>query len=971
MTGAIAARWHELTPLLDRLLELDATQRAAFLRDEIVDAELRALLVELLRGESSAGFLDGDAQVYAASLIDADAPIVAALDQIGPYRLVRLLGEGGSGSVYLAERDADGYVQRVALKLLRVGLRDASEQERFRRERRILARLEHPHIARLLDGGFTAEGVPWFALEFVEGEPVTRWCDARALDVDSRLRLFLAVCAAVAAAHRALIVHRDLKPANILVGTDGAPKLLDFGIARLLDDTERDDDTRTGQRRLTPAYAAPEQFDGGAITTATDVYALGVLLQELLCGVRPRRDGAARPMSVQFSAAADADALATARSTRARALRARLDGDLDTIVACALAPDPQRRYAGVTALAADIERTLAQRPIHARAPSAVYRAGKFLRRHRLGAVAAVLLAASIVAGIAATLHETRRAQAAALQASVAATRAAAVKDFVLALFAGVTPDESRGRAISARELVERGEARLGETLASHPELDAELSTALAAAYRQLGDYERAANLLARARGVAADADLQANVLTELGRVNAAQAKFDAAEEVLRAALALPAGAEALGEARVRLAELLAETGKPDAARALLDAALAAPRPPGANDAALRRDLAALGGVRFAAGDVAGAEADLRRAYALALDAHGATHTESARLAHDLAIVLLQRGGTAEAAELLRGARATRRALLGARHPDLAQTTFNLAVATQRLGDAAQAESLYTEALEQQRAVLGERHPDVASSLNSLAVLAYGQGDVALAIERQQAALAVARMAYGAQHPTVATMLGNLAGIERAAGRLADAERDQRDALAVAQAALGTKHYLVGVARISLASVLAERNRIAEARQNYVDGLANLDASLGPKHLDTAQARAAYAELLLEAGEVDAARRDADAALAAVDASLPAGHPRRLKLQLVQLRTLAATDCVSTLAALPALREALAAGGNALRADRASATLLAATCFARTHSDAERDAALVDADAMLAGLHYVPRRLRQERAALQR
>ncbi|MCW5566926.1 MAG: tetratricopeptide repeat protein, partial [Dokdonella sp.] len=775
-----AARWAELAPLLDRVLDAGPDEREAVIATLAIDDELRTALLDLLAHESAAGILDDEDGRVTRALLE-DAPPVAWPQIVGPYRIVRLLGEGGSGSVFLAEREVDGYVQRVALKLLRSGVRDPAERERFRRERRILARLEHAHIARLIDGGFDDDGVPWFALEYVDGEPLTAWCDARRLDVDARLALFDDICAAVAHAHRALVVHRDLKPANILVDDGGRVRLLDFGIAHLLDPSTRTEATRTGLRRLTPAYAAPEQFDGGAITTATDVYALGVLLHELLTGLRPQRygDGDIRLPSALFAADTHAQAFATARSSNARALVRRLRGDLDTVLAVALARDPSRRYAGVEAFAEDLRRHRTQRPVLARRPSPGYRFARFLRRHRAASALAVLLVLSLAAGIVATVNESRNAREAATQALREAARADAAKHFVLALFSGVTPDESRGREVGARELLERGEARLAETLAQQPQLEAELSTVLAGAWRQLGALDRAAALATRAHAVASDPAARHAAAFEQANVLAAQGHFDEAESALRSALAEAPDARAKAGARVRLAELLAERGHPDAALALLAEALAADR----DDAdLLLRDTAALGRVRFRAGDLDRAEEALRDALVRARDVHGDVHTLTAGLEHDLAVVLIQRGNAKEAADLLDGALRTRTLLLGARHPDVAQSRFDLAVARQRLGDTASARTLYEEALVTQRAALGEHHPDVASSLNSLAMLDYAQGRHDAAITRLGEALAVARTAWGEAHPTVATMLGNLAGIERAAGRIDDAARDQQAAL---------------------------------------------------------------------------------------------------------------------------------------------------------------------------------------------
>jgi serine/threonine-protein kinase len=804
--------------------------------------------------------------------------------------------------------------------------------------------------------------VPWFALEFIEGENIVRWCDARRLRIEPRLRLFLDVCDAVEAAHRALIVHRDIKPANILVDADGRPRLLDFGIAKLLDDSEREDDTRTGLRRLTPAYAAPEQFSGGSITTATDVYALGVLLHELLGGQRPGvRNAVPRNLS-QLVMQEDA---AAARSASPRQLAQQLRGDLDLIVATALAPEPQRRYASVAALAADLQAHLQRRPIAARRASVGHRLKKFLLRHRAGMAAAVLVLATAVAGVAATWRESQRANAAAADAIAQARRAEAVKDFVLALFAGVGPDESKGRRVSARELIERGETRLGETLATHPELRAELTTALAGAHRQLGALDRAGVLADAAVAAASGGPAAAAARIERARVRLAQGQFDAAQADLQQVLTDAAAAPLHGEARLRLAEVLVEQGQPAAAREALDAALADTRGP--RGAATRlRDLAALGPVQFRAGDVAGAERSLREALQLSMSAHGARHTQSARVQHDLGVILLQRGAADEAAKLLEAAEATRRELLGENHPDYAQTVFNLAVARQRLGDAAAAVTLYERALQIQRASLGPDHPDVANSLNSLAMLAWLRGDGDGAIARMREALATARRSQGERHPTVATMLGSLSGFERSFGRIDDALAHSEEGLAIARAALGEQHYLVGVALVGLAAAQNERGDSSAALANYRTAIGLLEAALGSKHADTLQSRAAYADALLASGDTSAATREIDAVIAALGDGLPAGHPRRARLELVKLRSdVAAGACAPALPALEAAAASLAKGGPALLPDLASAQLLIARCMAGAGS-AE---AIATARAAVAQLPYVPRRLRAERAAL--
>jgi len=961
MKPALRARWAELAPLLDRVLDLDPDDREDFILRAAGDDELRGLLRELLSGTAAAGILDGDSSTYAQALL-SDEPPPAQRTHIGPYRILSLVGEGGSGSVYLAEREADGYVQRVALKLLRVGLRDPVEQERFRDERRILARLEHPHIARLLDGGFADDGVPWFAMEYVQGEPLTTWCDGRRLDVDARLRLFVDVCAAVSHAHHALIVHRDLKPANILVDADGRPHLLDFGIAKLLDAEQRGERTRTGWRRLTPGYAAPEQFDDGVITTATDVFALGVLLHELLAGSRPPRgsDGGARRMSVALAHDPARDAIANARSTSADALQRCLRGDLDTIVAMALAQDPRARYASVQALSEDIERYRSRRPVSARRASAWYLLGKFVRRQRTVVALSVLLLASLALGIAATWRESQNARTAAAQARHDAARASAVKDFVLALFAGVTPDESRGREIGARELLERGEARLAETLDRHPDLDAELSTVLAGAWRQLGRLERAEELARRAVHAAGNDPLAHAARAELAAILVARGAFDEAESMLRAALDSAPDERSAGSLRVSLAELLAERGHPDQAIALLDAALFADRD---NPEHLSRDLAALGRVRFLAGDLAGAESALEDALEHARSLHGVRHTVTARREHDLAVILLQRGQTGTAAQLLESAISTRTQLLGERHPDVAQSRFNLAVARQRLGDSAAAHELYLDTLRLQRELLGNAHPDVAITLNSLSFIDFQQGRLDDAIARMDEAIAVARVAHGESHPNVATMLANLSAFERTAGRIDAAERHQRAALAAVVATLGDNHYLAGVTRLGLASVLIERGDAGAAITEQRRALEILEARLGALHADVLLARAALADSLHRTGETDAARTllEPAGAARALDA-LAENDPRRARIRLVILRMSA--DCTASQVELRDVIAALARGGQALRADQALAELQLAHCLRQNQDIGDAAAALQRAVELTRSMPYVPRRLRE-------
>jgi serine/threonine protein kinase len=440
-----APRWQRLSELFDAAFDLPEDERAGFvarLRDD--DAALADELGRLLAADAGAeGFLE---------------PPVApeTVQRFGAYRLLRPLGHGGMGEVYLAER-ADGvFEQRVALKLLPHPT--PGMVQRFERERRILARLEHPNIARLLDGGLAEHGIPYFAMEFVDGVPITHYVRDRVLDVAATLRLFLPVCAAVQCAHRNLVVHRDLKPSNILVDADGAPKLLDFGIAKLLQATDPAAAMRTATRAYTPDYAAPEQIRGGTITTATDVYALGVVLHELLAGRRPYSlgDGVAPEQAVLAAEPAPPSA-ESGDPARRRALR----GDLDRIVLTALAKEPERRYASVEALAADLRAHLDGRPVAARGDSTFYTLRKFARRNR---VAVGLGTAAALAMVAATAFSLRQAHL----ANAEAASARASQKFMLNVFTQAEPWKNAGHQPTALELAKASMGKIDVELADQP-----------------------------------------------------------------------------------------------------------------------------------------------------------------------------------------------------------------------------------------------------------------------------------------------------------------------------------------------------------------------------------------------------------------------------------------------------------------------------------------------------------------------
>jgi len=494
------ARWPEFSRLLDDALELPEGARAAWLTAlEARDVEAGAWLRRVLRHANAASAPEYLERPRIDRVPDEDVRTGAA---IGAYRLVREIGAGGMGVVWLAQR-ADGQIERdVALKLPHVHLLAGAVRERFARERTILARLSHPRIATLYDAGLAANGRPYLALEYVDGLPITQWCRERRAGIDQRLDLVRQVMAAVEYAHARLVVHRDLKPSNVLVTADGSAKLLDFGIAKMLaaDDASAAGDTltRIGHRMATPGYSAPEQLAGAAVTTRADVYALGAMLHELLCGRRPFAAGQASLLQPPAEAPlcstqVDPDFAVTVGGSDVAALRRALRGDLDAIIAKSIDPAPERRYGSVEAFAADLERYRAHEPILAQRIGRVALAAKFVRRHRLGTVFAAVLVIAVGTGVMLVAWQAN-------EAAQQARRAEAVKAFLVDIFSASDPriasDKPRGE-VTARELLDLGATRIEREFVGDPRTQIDLLGTVGDIYRELGATDRGVALNAR------------------------------------------------------------------------------------------------------------------------------------------------------------------------------------------------------------------------------------------------------------------------------------------------------------------------------------------------------------------------------------------------------------------------------------------------------------------------------------------
>jgi serine/threonine-protein kinase len=838
----VPARWTEVARIVDEALDLAAEQRAAFLDHACgADAELRREVDAILTGAEASNFLRDPAVVLAAPIFDSSDLADTLGTLVGPYRLVRELGHGGMGEVYLAERADGHFQQRVALKLIKRGLDSEEILGRFLAERQVLARLNHPHIARLLDGGVTAEGQPWFAMEYVEGVPLHRYCDDGRLDLEQRLAVFGKVCEAVQYAHRGLVVHRDLKPSNILVTATGEIKLLDFGIAKAL--TAEAEDvavTRPEQRMMTPAYAAPEQLRGEPVTTATDVYALGAILYLLLTG-QPAHQlaGCSRSERERIILEIEPEPPSiVVQGTDRAALRRRLAGDLDSIVLQALRKDPARRYPSVEALLDDLERRRTGLPVRARPGSVGYRTRKFIARHRLAMGSGALVFLALAAGLGGTLWQAR---ATALEAA----KARAVRDFVVGLFRVSQPEESRGREITARELLARGARRVDSELARQPELQGELLDVLGVIHRDLGLYAEADTLLRRSielsRGRRGGSDREeAGRLTEWARVLAARGEYARAESLLV-------------DARARLLS----------------------RHPA--DSAAAATLSALGALRRQQGRFAEAEALYHEALEIDRGARGGGPLRVAEDLDQLGLVLEEAGLLTAADTAYQQALALRRERLDADHPRTIESLHHLGALRGKQGEYADAERIQREVLERRRRVYPAGHPEIAYALQSLAGTLQIQGGYAEAEQLNLEALAILRQRLGPEHPETVELERNLATLLYEKGDLRQAESRFRAVWATWQRSLGSEHPTTLGAANDLAAVLKYQQRYGEAEPIYRETLASRRRLLGDAHPDVGESWGNLAELLYDAGRLPEAERAYRQTLAIYTASLPAGH----------------------------------------------------------------------------------------------
>lgn len=816
-------RWERLQALFHSAVERPRDEWRSYLDAEASgDRELVDRVVAMLEADAmESSMLDQGTISLASDLFDVSSGAIGR--HIGPYRITALLGEGGMGVVYLAQRDDLG--TQAAVKVLRDAWVSPSRRERFAAEQRTLAHLNHPAIARMYDAGTLDDGTPWIVMEHVEGVPLTDACRARGLGLRDRLALFRTVCEAVVHAHQHLIVHRDVKPSNILVREDGTVKLLDFGIAKQLEQLDGTDRTHTGLRLMTPAYAAPEQVRGTAVGVYTDVYSLGVVLYELLSGRLPHDQSTGTPGEVERSILeVEPDRVSVAAQGQGIAASRAQWSDLDVLVATAMHKEPARRYASVDALIRDIDHFLAGQPLDAQPDSFRYRSARFVSRHRrlVGAAAAVIL---VIAAL--NVFYTFRLTNARDAAVAEAARTGRIQRFVTQLFQG--GDQAAGPAESLRvlTLIDRGvlDAR---SLTSEPAIQAELFQTLGGIYQKLGKLDRADTLLRdalqtrRARGDST-ADVGATLIA-LGQLRTDQAQYAAAESLARAGLAvsiaaLPAGHPQQAEATEALGRLLSDKGDYDAAIPVLQDA-----------------------VRLRAST-------------------GEESAEYASSVYELANAHFYSGNYDVSDSLNRLVLGIHRRVYGERHPSVSDDLINLGATQFERGNYTEAEKYYREGLAITLAHYGRDHYKAASNLTMIGRSLVRQNRFDEAADVLNQALVIRERVYGPVHPAVASTVNELGSVALQRERYPEAEARFRRMIDIYASVYKDKHYLIGIAKSNLASVLMARGDNKDAESLFRQAIAMYEQTQGKEHTNVGIARIKLGRTILRQGRFTEAERE--------------------------------------------------------------------------------------------------------------
>lgn len=843
-------QYKQVKHLFNAALELSPDARPAFV-DEACgdDRSLKSAVEKLLAAHYRAdSFIETPAFDLASDLLTDHRSSLVEGQRIGPYKIVGEIGQGGMGTVYLSERADDHYHKQVAIKVVRRGLDISEIRRRFLAERQILANLDHPNIARLLDGGTTEDGLPYIVMEYVEGLPLIDYCDSHELSTIERLKLFRTVCSAVHYAHQNLVIHRDLKPCNIIVNTEGVAKLLDFGIAKVFRPDSQDqapDVTRTELRVMTPEYASPEQIKGERATTASDIYSLGVLLYQMLTGVRPYRIKTTDPIEISRAIcetqperpSAAVSRLVGTQSRDQKPLRRQLQGDLDNIILMAMRKEALRRYSSVEQFSDDIQRYLEGRPVLARKDTFGYRAAKFIRRNKAATAAVFLIAVTLIAGIITTVWQARRASEQARiateqrdRAQLEQVKAERINSFLQQMLAYANPSwyapgKDKRRDLTVIEALDEASRRINTELDDQPEVKAEIHTTIGDTYRAIG------------------------------RMDLAEPHFEAALKLRR---------ELFGDHHKEVAESLYYLGgvrvlKGDATQGeqLYRDALAIQRTMPNEGNNLPYMLLDMGSLLVSKGEFVEAIEILGEAHHIFRDKHGPEHMTVA-ISHEYLGNCYYFGGDLETAraELEEALRLYEK-----------NSETNTATARLRLGqiytireEYEKSESLLREALALYIRQHGEKHHGTLAARYSLARLALERGDYKTARQETEKAIEIDRQAYGDGSPQRAGGLTAMGYVETRMGRLARGESYLREALRLRSLGKPQTAYTMSDLNAYLGECLTAQKRFEEAEPFLIESYDSLKGKQVPHSYRLRQAQRRLSVLYERWGKPEMAAR---------------------------------------------------------------------------------------------------------------
>lgn len=908
--------WEELERLFLEAHELPSNRQQQFVDSACgEDAQLRTRLLQLLGAHRGTGVVDELVSELSKPLSSAFSKPPDVGRRVGPYRIKELLGRGGMGNVFLAERSDGQFEQEVALKVIREGINSESIRSRFMTERQLLARLHHPNIARLLDGGIDDSGRPYFAMEVVQGVRFDTYCDEMKLGIEERLNLFCQVCEAVQYAHQSLVVHRDLKPANILVREiDGSPTvtLMDFGIARLLDSDAPDETTRTATRAMTPEYASPEQIRGESVTTQSDVYSLGVVLYEILSGQRPYDLRELSPAEIEKTvcdlqpappsktllrsrglvsrgskSTRQTSAASVSRGTTDDTLVRQLTGDLDTIVIKALAKEPSRRYQSADAFLEDIKRHLNGMPVVARPDTVRYRLSKFARRHVFGVAASVLFLLLLCGGVTGILWQARTATFERDRAIVEAARSEESLSLLVSVFEHADPGHTDGQTVTAREVLERAAERV-QRMEATSGVKPTLLAAIARVFYNIGLSDRADELFREALSVSLEQDdgyeTSPQLLQQYGTFKYRVDRWDEADSLLSLAVA---GLRASRTASIRdlalalhdRALVLRGLRRVDEAEALaLEALDLREADPKTRPADLAATIYLLGSLQHDRGEFAKGETFFREAVAIFRTDSTRPEPIAAEALEALGQYLQFRGDYAESEEFLKEALKTRRRLYGDSHPSVASSEANLGSLYYQIGRTDESEQLLQRVVD-----YGKTNPGgsadmtVTGAEHALALVWFRQERYAESAELLSVVAEKYRAQFGENFGTLVAVLNHRGRAQLRAGDVLQAAGTFEEVEESAARIFGEGHAYVGNAKRGQASVAVARGQLLEAERLYRLAIDIYSGSLRDDHELIGSAKQDLGSLLLSLQRADEALPLLESSFAILEAKYGSDH----------------------------------------------------------------------------------------------